>query len=354
MKVFIAATSLRPAYGGPAYSVARLARALAEAGAEVGLWAADGEVPSISNVRPLGGRESDALDAFGRPDVLHDNGLWLPHNHRLAMLAARRGIPRLVSTRGMLEPWAIRHKGWKKCIAWALYQRRDLARASMLHATAEAEAQTLEGLGLGVPVRTIANGIDLPEARAAAPRETKVRTALFLGRLYPVKGLPTLVEAWARARPQGWRLEIAGPDEAGHRAEIERAITRAGLGAEVSFTGAVDGARKEEAFANAELLVLPSYSESFGMVVGEALAHNIPVLTTLNVPWPMLEARGCGWRVEASAEGLAQGLRTATAADRETLAAMGARGRELIAAEFGWDRIAARFLAACNEIRNDK
>src|SRR6266446_5181204 len=139
MKVFLAGTSLLPAYGGPAFSVSRLAVALAEAGTEVGLWAPDQSAavtPLLSphsTVRRLTGSEAEALDSFGKVEILHDNGIWLPHNHRIAVLSERRGIPRVVSTRGMLEPWARSHKRLKKGLAWGLYQRRDLKHASCHH-----------------------------------------------------------------------------------------------------------------------------------------------------------------------------------------------------------------------------
>src|SRR6516225_8361136 len=108
--------SLAGSYGGPAVSVSRLALSLSDLGHEVGLWAADQSasqtplLPPGAAVRRLMGPAAQALNSFGRPDVIHDNGIWLSHNHRLAALAARRAIPRIVSTRGMLEPWAMAHK----------------------------------------------------------------------------------------------------------------------------------------------------------------------------------------------------------------------------------------------------
>jgi glycosyltransferase involved in cell wall biosynthesis len=352
VKVFLAGASLLPDYGGPAYSVSRLAHALADLGLDVGLWAPDRSaeasplLPEDSRVRRLTGRPAEAVAAFGAPQVIHDNGIWLPHNHALAGLARRSDALRVVSTRGMLEPWAIRHKRWKKAIAWRVYQRGDLAGAQLHHATAPVEADNLRRLKLGVPVRTIPNGVDLPPAPAARRRSDKTRTALFLGRIYPVKGLPMLVEAWARARPSGWRLTIGGPDEAGHRADVERAVAAMGLQDVVSFAGPLDGAAKAQALQDADLLVLPSHSESFGMVVAEALAHELPVLTTSAVPWPELEARNCGWRVAPTADGLAEGLNVAAAQGGAALRAMGRRGRDLVAADFGWDQIARRFVDA--------
>jgi glycosyltransferase involved in cell wall biosynthesis len=173
---------------------------------------------------------------------------------------------------------------------------------------------------------------------------------LFVGRIYPVKGLPMLVEAWARVRPRGWHLVIAGPDEAEHRAEVERAVSVAGLNGVISFLGPIHGKAKTGAYFNADLFVLPSYSESFGMAVAEALAHGLPVLTTKGAPWPELAARGCGWSIDPTVEGIAQGLSEATSQDSAALSAMGARGRAWIAANFGWDAIATQFLAAYEQL----
>jgi glycosyltransferase involved in cell wall biosynthesis len=343
-----------------------LAIALAEAGAEVGVWAVDQSaavtplLPDGSLVRRVVGTETEALDRFGQPDILHDNGLWLPHHHRHAMLAQKRGIPRVVSTRGMLEPWALSHKGLKKTIAWWVYQSHDLKLARCHHTTAQREARNLQKLGLGVPVVVVPNGVDVPEDRPAVPSpmaeradRSRPRIALFLGRIYPVKGLPMLVEAWARVRPDGWVLRIAGPDEAGHQKQVEKAVFAAGLGEVVSFTGPIEHQMKKSTFFDADLLVLPSHSESFGIVVAEALAHGLPVLTTTGAPWSILPEAGCGWWVDATVDGIAGGLRQATILDSKTLQAMGAKGRALVIAEFGWQRVADRMLSMYQNILTD-
>ena len=116
-----------------------------------------------------------------------------------------------------------------------------------------------------------------------------------------------LVKAWAQARPKGWNLWIAGPDEAGHRLEVEHAISAAGLTEIISFLGPLEGRAKQAAFCNADLFVLPSHSESFGMVIAEALAHRLPVLTTTATPWPMLRDYDCGWYVDRQSPALRKG-----------------------------------------------
>ncbi len=354
MKIFLSATSLFPSYGGPAYSVSRLALALAGAGAQVGLWSADGSVsdtlllPQDAPVARLRGTEREVLRSF-RPDIVHDNGIWLGHNHRLARACRALSLPRLVSTRGMLEPWARHHKKWKKDVAWLTYQRRDVVAADGLHATAAQEAKNLQRLNLGVPVHLIPNGVDVPEA-VKAPSDDAVRTALFMGRLYPVKGLPLLIEAWSRVRPQGWKLVLAGPDEAGHRSELEALIVKHRLGSVIEFLGPLHGAAKEKALFGADLFVLPSHSESFGMAIAESLAHGTAVLTTVAAPWPALTERMIGWRTPISVDGLATGLSDATTRDASVLRGMGERGRDFVTAEFGWDRVARQFLATYAEI----
>jgi len=368
LKILLTSTSLLPDYGGPAFSVSRLAMALADAGAQVGLWASDRSapntplVPTMSPVQRLTGTDSEALDRFGPPDILHDNGIWLRHNHRFAVFAEKHGIPRIVSTRGMLEPWAISHKGLKKRIAWRLYQRHDLKQALCHIATGEAEARSLQDLGLGVPIAIVPNGVDVPEERpfsiaSESERECRngrKRTALFLGRIYPIKGLPMLIEAWARVRPDGWHLRIAGPDEADHQKLVERAVSAAGLGEIVSFTGPIEPQMRTSAFRDAELFVLPTHSESFGMVVAEALAHSLPVLTTKAAPWSILRERGCGWSVDASVDGIADGLRQATRLDSDTLRSMGAKGRALVSAKFSWKHVADLMLLTYDAILTDK
>jgi glycosyltransferase involved in cell wall biosynthesis len=363
VRILLAATSLLPEYGGPAVSVSRLASALADVGVEVYLWTSDGSTAMTplltenTSVRHFSGSESQALEHLAKVDLVHDNGIWLPHNHRFAVLAEKHGIPRVVSIRGMLEPWAVKHKQMRKKIAWWLYQHRDLKQAQRHVTTCEAEAKNLRRLCLGVHISTIPNGVDVPE-KPIVHTETESqntlrnspRTALFLGRIYPVKGLPMLVEAWAHIRPHGWSLRIAGPDEAGHRAQVEKVIAKAGLADVISFIGPVEPQRKSSVFFDADLFVLPTHSENFGMAIAEALAHGLPVLTTTGAPWPMLHEMGCGWWVQPTVEGIAGGLLQATKLDIETLQRMGEKGRTLVMREFSWDRVASLMLSTYEDV----
>src|SRR5262249_43661954 len=137
---------------------------------------------------------------------------------------------------------------------------------------------------------------------------------------------------------------IAGPDEGGHRLEVDKAVSAAGLSDTVSFIGPVDGARKRSVYRTADLFVLPTYSENFGIVVAEALAYGVPVLTTTGAPWPALVERKCGWWVDPNIDNIAAGLREATLCEPGILQAMGARGRDWVSTEFNWEGISEKFI----------
>lgn len=297
----------------------------------------------------------DAVLAVGgdapvaRADVAHVHGLWLPLHHAAARAARKARTPLIVAPRGMLEPWALAHKRLKKRVAWHLYQRRDLQMAAALHATSEAEVESIRRRGLTPPVALIPNGVEMPTELPGRVRGER-RRALFLSRIHPVKGLPLLVEAWARVRPSGWELLLAGPDEGGHRAQIEALVRAAGLADVVTFAGPVSDTEKWALYRSADLFVLPTHSENFGLVVAEALGAGVPVLTTRGAPWRELETHACGWWTNVSADALADALRQATATPRADLDAMGERGQALVAERYGWHDVARRMLAVYEHV----
>lgn len=355
---------LDPRRGGPSRTVTGLCRALAERGASVeivtGAAPTAGETgagvtvdrvasfPFGRHRLPRPGPLAKALRGHLRGPagtaVLHDHGIWLPSNHVAARVSRSLGVPRVVSPRGMLSDWALRHRGARKRAAWALFQRRDLESAAVLHATSEMEADEIRAAGLRVPVAVVPNGVELPaKLRAGSgPRETG--RALFLSRLHPKKGLEDLIDAWGRVRPPGWELVVAGPDENGYAVEMRRRTRDLGLGETVTFEGPVTDTAKWDLYRGADLFVLPTRSENFGIVVAEALASGLPVITTRAAPWGSLEEERCGWWVEPGVEALAVALREAVALSAEERRAMGRRGRALVRGRFSWEAAAAAML----------
>ena len=351
---------LARAEGGPARSVAALCRSLSDEGATIEIVTGEAELdPGVparaSGVARRWGRIQPRPRAFARllearlaatgAALVHDHGIWLASNRAAARAAARSSVARIVSPRGMLSEWSLAHRGRRKTMAWRAYQKRDLETADALHATSDLEAEEIRAAGIGVPVAVLPNGVDLPPIAGRDPGAPgRTRRFLFLSRIHPKKGLETLVEAWGAARLAGWELVIAGPDERGHRAEIERRARDVGAGAAIRFRGAVPDAEKWDLYGTADVFVLPTSSENFGAVVAEALASAVPVITTRAAPWSSLAERGCGWWTEAGVEPLTAAIREAAGLPDDRRREMGARGRRLVAERFAWPAIARRML----------
>lgn len=370
LRIIHAALSLRESYGGPARSIPALADALAAEHVSVDLLTAANAAPGDPLILPRDPRvhvvqlpgvfdakglalwapqfKRAVIDraAAGGVVVLHDHGMWRSINHAMSEAAHALRVPLLVSPRGMLEGAARELRAMRKRVAWRLWAKRDLARARCLHATSTSETDTLLALGINVPVAMIPNGVAIPLEAAAADPARSERTLLFLGRLHAVKGLTLLVEAWRRAAPPGWRLVIAGPSEDGYGDVLARAIAAANVGSTVTLAGALGSAAAQRAIVAADMLVLPSLTESFGGVVAEALAVARPVIATTTTPWSALVREQCGWLADPTPDALAATITTACInTDDATRAAMGARGRAYAQTHLSWQHVAHEMLA---------
>ena len=279
-----------------------------------------------------------------RPDIVHQHGIWQYSGIVSARMREARGVPLIVSPHGMLAPRAMAHRASRKRLAWWLYQRRALEAADMFHVTSERERDDVRALGLRQPVAVVPFGIDVPEACPIRTNSGPL-TALFLSRIHPIKGILDLVHAWGQVRPAGWRLVIAGPDECGHTAEVAAAIKQLGLAESVSLRGACWGADRDRLMDASDLFVLPSHSENFGLIVAEACARGLPVITTQGTPWRSIQENGCGWWVPVGVEGLSESLREACRLERSELEAVGRRGWQMVASLYSWHTATHRLLS---------
>lgn len=285
--------------------------------------------------------------------VVHDHALWLPTNHTVAKFCRRHQLTRVVSTRGMLSAWALANGGLKKRLAWRLYQHSDLKTATAFHATSQLEADEIRRLGFQQPIAVIPNGISIP---AVLPKrqQRRLRTALFLSRIHPVKGLINLVRAWSQANIQDdWQLVVAGPDENGHRTEVEYEVHKLGLCDRVSLVGEIDNELKWQTYVDSDLFILPSFSENFGIVVAEAMAAGVPVIATTGTPWCLLNEHKLGWWVEPTVKSLAVAIAEACAEDPIELRRMGVLARAYATAQFSWTDVGKRLKSFYEEILRD-
>jgi len=278
-------------------------------------------------------------------DIIHTHSLWSMVQVAAGWVVPGKRAKLVVSPHGTLSPWALSYRKWRKRLMWP-FQRRALARADLLHATSEAEYHDIRARGFRAPVVVIPNGIDVPPL---APRglQKGLRNLLFLGRLHPVKGLDRLLDVWATLESefQEWQLVVAGKGDPAYEAVIKAQAERLGL-QRIRFTGPLYGKHKEAAYRAADLFVLPTHSENFGIVVAEALAHGCPAIVSKGAPWSGLDREGCGWWVDRDVPALRAVLSSAMTMSEDERRTMGARGHAWMQREFGWSSIAVRMLGA--------
>ena len=282
-------------------------------------------------------------------DLVHLHGVWQYPTSAVLRWARRTGKPYVVSAHGMLEPWALQRSRFKKAIVNWLYQNACLMEADCLRATAASEVESFRALGFRNPVALIGNGVFVPAAlenrKSEIGNRKSARRALFISRVHPKKGLLDLVKAWGKNRKseignrksEEWELVIVGPDEGGHLAQVMNLVRELGLQEEIRYGGEIwEDEAKWQCYQEADLFVLPSYSENFGLVIAEALGCGVPVITTHATPWQDLEIHRCGWWIETGEEALTQALRQAMSVPADELRAMGARGRKLVQEKYSW------------------
>lgn len=290
-----------------------------------------------------------------RLDLLHTHGLWMYPSAAARVWGKRSCKPWVVSPHGMLDPWAVRHSGWKKRLAGWAYEHAHLRGAACLHALCMAEAEAIRSYGLRNPICVIPNGVDLPGPAAprsptwAAGLPAETRVLLYLGRLHPKKGLPCLLEAWRCARAaektDPWYLVIAGWDQGGHQAQLAAQIEQAGLRHCVQFVGPQFGAEKAATYGRADAFVLPSFSEGLPMTVLEAWGYGLPVLMTSACNLPEGSAAGAALETAVEPAAIAAALQQLFAMPEPQRRAMGERGRRLVAERYTWPRVADQMLA---------
>jgi glycosyltransferase involved in cell wall biosynthesis len=357
--------NLDDSYGGPARSVPNLAARTRDFGWDVHLmsiaWSST-ECNEVIRRESLGwdrfplvgprkicvGRGfSDALysNVAGSQTIVHLHTLWNAVSVSSVVVAKTRRVPLVVSVRGALYPWSLRQGRVRKAVAWRLFLKKALQGAAFIHVTEPNEGEAVRGLGIRVPIVIVPNGVeqvstnDLQNILSFRAGRTGLgRKFLFLSRIHKKKGLDILLRAWALsiARGMSGQLIVAGPFSSNaYEKEIRTLVKDLGIGDSVRFLGMLTGNEREEAFRIADVFVLPSHTENFGVAIVEALARGLPVLTTTGTPWKAIEANSAGWWIDLSLDQLIFHLDFIAGLSRNELAVMGSNAVAL-AANFSW------------------
>jgi len=214
-------------------------------------------------------------------DLLHIHGLFDFPVAAGARIAELRRKPYVLSPTGMLNRWALAYRSLKKRAYLSLIDDRTLRTAALLQFSTAAEARECPSTYAALQrcvVPIIVEPLDLETVPPIHPNDPPL--IALVGRLHPVKGFDVALPMLARLHEHHPTavLEIAGADEDGYRATLEREIRTLGLGEHVRFLGFLDRPRLSQLLARARVVIAPSHQESFGLAAAEAMAAARPVV----------------------------------------------------------------------------
>lgn len=384
MNILIIIPALGSVYGGPSKSVVELAQALGRQGISVDIVTTNANGSSSLDV-PLHTWIAETYYRiqyfpywwlndykFSWPltkwlfqhvadyNLVHTNAIFSSCILPAYWACQWHHVPYIITPRGMLEPWALSYKAWKKAFYYALFEKPALNRAGAIQMLASTEAEGAKPLNLKAPIVIAPNGIHrqdfetlpAPEAFYQKFPDTRNKTLiLFLGRLDPKKGLDLLAPAFAKVHAQfpQTHLAIAGPDNIGFLPTAQGYFAEAGCLNSVTFTGMLTGSLKYAALAAASIYVAPSYSEGFSMSVLEGMASGLPCVITTGCNFPEAAAAQAAYVVSINAGELAAALIQCVSTPQEAKA-MGYRARHLIFESYTWERISSKMIEAYTAI----
>ena len=252
-------------------------------------------------------------------DIIHMHGIW--HFGSLAPFLIPNNAALVITIHGLLDKWAVAHNKWKKDIVTALYQKRILGKADLIQINnTDEEEDVIRYLGYRPKNMVIVpNGmkvseyINLPEKgtfRKKHGLKSDDQMILFMGRLNIKKGLDLLLPAFQNVCEQlpNAVLILAGPDD-GYQAETEAFISKNNLGNRIKLVGMLTDTIKKEALSDADLFVLPSYSEGFSIAVLEAMTSKVPTLVSDRVGFgDYIKKYQASYLTPLTSEGVASGF----------------------------------------------
>lgn len=280
------------------------------------------------------------LAMASRYDLIHNHGHWLFGNAYASLAAKKLNKPLIISSRGMLEPWALAHHSLSKKLAFQIFERKNMATADLFHATSGQEAVNMRRLGIKQPIAVIPNGVDLADnfLHFAKPPQKQI---LFLSRIDVKKGLERLFLIWQRQaiKFKGWELVVAGDGPKSYVNALKKYVIQLGIQEHVRWTGFVQGSQKERLFEDASVFVLPTFSENFGNSILEAMSYGVPVITTRAAPWEELNVNQCGWCVDNNEQALEQAVVNALSCTESKLFFMGKNAGKLAQEKYSWGKV---------------
>jgi len=381
LRVLQVVPSMSPRDGGPTRAIATIERALSEAGVEVTTLTTDHELKLHGGLGALAaengvrriyahkwldpykvapGLVARLMQGMEGHDIVHIHALFSFASTAAAWVARRRRVPYVVRPLGTLGGYGMRARRRQlKRVSLALVEGPILRRAAAVHFTSQAELEEANALGLPMRSVVIPLGVDADRGAPATPLPHRAlagrRVILFLSRLDPKKNVEALIDAVASSPilSRSCALLIAGAGEPGYVASLQARTAAAGLSDRTVWLGHVEGAQKRAAFATADVFVLPSFSENFGIAAIEALHAGVPCVLARGVAIAReIDEAGAGLAVAPEAGAVALALQRIL--DTDLQRSMAQHASQFAGREYSVQAMAKRLIALYEGICSTK
>jgi glycosyltransferase involved in cell wall biosynthesis len=380
MKVLHVIPSLSLVHGGPSRALALMERALAAQGVTVETATTDDDGPGRRNGKVCGTplQEHGAVrwyfpkrmefykpsPAFARwaarsikqYQVVHIHGMFSFLTPAAAWAARRAGVPYIVRPLGALNAYGMQQRRpWLKRLSFRMIEARVLAHAAAVHFTSDEEASEARQLGIRFHECVIPLAVDMPSWSGQTTRQLPGHGSahlLYLSRLDPKKNVEGLLDAFAllKAQMPGIRLVIAGDGSPAYVAALKARGESLGIDNSINWAGHLDGADKAAALQAADVFVLPSFSENFGIAAAEALAAGLPCVLGAGVAISHdVDCARAGVRVASDARSIAHGVRSLVN-DKALLETMSRNARQLAAERYSVQAMGARLAQLYSDV----
>ena len=294
-------------------------------------------------------------------DVAHIHALFSPVSTFSATIARNKKLPYILRPLGTLDPADLQKKKLLKKLYGSLLEKPNLAGAAGVHFTSEEEAKVSERYGITTNDLIIPLGVSIPNdfpapktARQKLGIDETVPLLLFMSRIDPKKGLDLLLPALETLQKEGlpFHFVLAGgnPQDPVYEKKIQEQITNSALNKITTIAGFVRGEMKLALLQDADIFVLPSYYENFGIAVAEAMATRTPVSISDRVHiWESIKEADAGWISSCNREQLTATLRHVLQ-NPQHWQQMGNNARNLVREKYSWNAIAKQLITTYSVI----
>ena len=286
-------------------------------------------------------------------DIVHIYGSWRPFLIKVFYTAKKLNKKVVISPIGTLYPWSLNQKKIKKKLALFFYQRKVLNLADVVHATSKIEAKNLVINNLGKKIKIIGHGIEINKSFVPKIKKDQVKKLIFFFIIHEKKGLIELIKIWDKLKfKKNWQLEIYGPvSNDSYFKNIVNFISKNNLENEIKVLGSVfNEQKKKKIFYEANAFILPSKSENFGISIGEALSYGLPVLTTFQTPWKIINDYKAGIVFDFSEENILYELDKFMNLNSDEIYKMSLNALKLVKENFEYNSILKQYIQLYKEL----